>query len=81
MAADPPDGRFLRSLGWAVAAIVAIVAIASSAQSWADDRYAPSNDHVSKSEFKVTDFRVQRLEEDLREIRNDTKEILRRLPK
>ena len=81
MAEDAPNGKFLRHLAWAAGGIVAIVVAAFSTASWGDDRYAPKNDHVTRSEFKVTDHRVQRLEEDLREIRADTKEILRRLPK
>ena len=81
MAGHPPNGRSLKAVLWTIASIAGIVTAFVGAQGWADDRYAPMDDHVTRSEFKVTDHRVQRLEEDLREIRSDTKEILRRLPK
>ena len=81
MAAEVPDGRFLKQLVWSVVVLAGAVGAALSDQAWGDSRYAPSDDHVTRTEFKLTDYRVQRLEEDLKEIKADAKEILRRLPK
>lgn len=71
------SGRTLKAVG----VVIAIVTAAVSALAWTDARYAAAATTPTREELSAVRQEVHFSREELRELKSDVKEILRRLPR